>query len=327
MPQYAIDFQSVLCFVLLSHADPSAVITQQPSPSALIISSNAMHNLTPSVVIPRLNLTGLAPPIRGYGVAAAGESPATTTSSRTLSSYRVHRKTRSRGAARALKSSLEGPSSTSSLPSSSPTVAAVAPVNVLGGSTIKLSSNISDGTNREEDVGPCSSSEMYDCIVIATVILGGLFVHHSDREVPILMRPLAMLPCSSITHTPPSIALFLLALITKAKRVYGPEFLNAVSEAGREWMGDKFIQLLKLLVSELFSQWKSSVCTERLGTGTYSSIWRLAGSPDLAIKVISLPPIAEESIWPSYGSIQSDDERCSVAGEDDELLVSRLCSS
>lgn len=98
----------------------------------------------------------------------------------------------------------------------------------------------------------------------------------------------------SVVGTPSGIALFLLTLITKSQRMYGPDFVSALTDAGRVWIGPKFVQLIKLLTNDL-SPFRSGDFTERLGVGMYSSVWKLSNI--YAVKAISLPPVAEHPVW------------------------------
>lgn len=152
---------------LPSAQDDADAPTDEPplSPPSTVLTPPPSHAPNrPSV--PRLNLFGLAPPIVGYGVAAAGESPATT-STRTLSSYRLARYRRP------LSKPGQEPISSSS---------ASTPHIVTGSSSRDSGVSTSDRPHEGDD-------EIRSCIVLACVILGGLFVLNTDSEIPIHSLP------------------------------------------------------------------------------------------------------------------------------------------
>lgn len=283
-------------------------------------------------IVPRLNLIGLAPPILGYGVAAAGESPATTG---TLSSYRFSsgNKNNARGRA-ALIRSCHGSLSTSTASTPHGLSNSTATTTVLIPSTTGSSTQQNGGNDDRRHHS--HREEIRQCIVLCGVILGGLFVRHSDSRVPDVIQPLEPHWHSSIDRVvadPAALVLFLLVLIIKAKFLFGGrQFVDDLTETGEEWIDGVgvgscspstnnnnallFSQLMKLVNDDFDTLHRSADLTERLGTGTFSSIWRLASSPDLAVKAVSLPPVCEQSIW-----YQSNDNNGDEDGDDDYQFV------
>lgn len=149
---------------------------------------------------------------------------------------------------------------------------------------------------------------MRNCLILAGVVLGGLFVCHNDTLVPSRLQHLRDWDPSvdEVVDVPTGIPFFLLTLIAKAKKLFGSDWIHDLTNSGQAWIGAKFLQLMKLLMGDLSSYTKNAL-TERLGMGTFASIWRLA-STDLAVKAVPLPPVTEQPVWSGVYFDDTEDE-------------------